>query len=520
MEIHDDLLAPEGEGGSGDDGAAVNDGNHSGSARGQRESVATQLLNMCSAAGVTLFHDDEGEYYATVDLGSHKETHSLASPGFRSWLIYLYDSKVKLAPNAQAVKDALATLSSRAHYNGPRENVAMRVGEHDDQIFIDLGDHSWSVIKIDTHGWRLIPYTDCPVRFRRPSKMKSIPPPVAGGSIELLRRFANVSNAEWPLILGYLVQALRGLGPYPVLVLRGEQGTGKTTLARVLKELIDPSAVNVRSAPREIRDVVAAARNAHTLIFDNVSRIPAEISDAICALSTGGGFGGRQLYTDNTEATFTASRPVILTSITEVATRADLLDRAIIVSPPAFATSSMSDAEAARVAERNFWQDFQQARPLIFGAVLDALVRGLAKAKSVTLKMSRMTRMLDFAIWSSACLPVFGIDQKTFLDAYRDNRDGANEAALEASIISEYVRNLALAPAGWSGTANDLLKKIAALAGENARAKEFPKTPRAIRAALDRVQPNLRAAGVIVKFTREGKGRARRISIRQIHLGG
>jgi len=508
-----EVLKPGGEhSGTGDDDAG--DNHHSGSGGNQRESIATQLLNMCSAAGVTLFHDDEAESYATIDVRGHKETHPLTSPGFRSWLVHLYDTQVKLAPNAQAIKDALATLSSRAHYDGPRQNVATRVGKHDDQIFIDLGDDEWSIIKIDAHGWRLIPYADCAVRFRRPAKMKSLPMPVAAGaSIDLLRRFANVSDAEWPLILGYLLQALRGAGPYPVLVLRGEQGTGKTTLARVLKELTDPSGVNIRSAPREIRDVVAAARNAHVLIFDNVSRIPAEISDVICALSTGGGFGGRQLYTDNTEATFTAFRPVIITSITEVATRADLLDRAIIVSPPAFAASSASDAEAARMAERDFWRNFERERPRIFAAVLDALVRGLAKEKAVTvrLKASRMTRMLDFAIWSSACLAAFGIDQKTFLDAYSDNRSHANEAALEASVISEYIRTLA--DGGWSGTSTDLLKKIAALADGNGRAKEFPRTPRALRAELDRIHPNLRADGIIVTHARAGKDRARRISI-------
>ena len=438
-----------------------------------RESVATQLVNLVTDVGVALFHDDEDECFATTQVGGHEETHPLESTAFRRWLIRLYDTNFKSAPNARAIIDARATLASRAYHDGPCRNVATRVGEQGGCIFIDLGDPAWSIVKVQaqndprTRGWQLIPYADCPIRFRRPRGTKSIPVPVAGGSIGLLRKFVNATDEEWPLVLACLVQALRGCGPYPVLVLRGEHGSGKTTLAKVFKELTDPRGVNIRSAPRETRDIVAATRNAHTLVFDNLSKIPAEISDGICALSTGGGFGGRALYTDNDEATFTACRPVILTSITEVVTHADLLDRSVIVSPPLFATGMVAtDAEACREAEKQFWAGFAKVSPLIFGAVLDALAYGLAHVDTV--RLEETTRMLDFAIWASACLAAFGIEQQTFLDAYRDNRAGANEAALEASLISPYVQDLA--KNGWSGAAAGLLEEVKMLAGDKAKA--------------------------------------------------
>ncbi len=494
----------------------------------QRGSVATQLVNLCADAGVTLFHDDEDECFATIQVGDHEEPHPLESTAFRRWLIRLYDTNFKSAPNAQAIIDARATLASRAQFDGQCRNVATRVGEREGQIYIDLGDPAWSVVRICAGGWELIPYAQCPIRFRRPRGTKSMPTPVAGGSIGLLRKYMNATDDEWPLALAFVVQVLRGYGPCPVLVFRGEHGTGKTTDAKVIKELTDPSGVNIRSAPREIRDIIAATRNAHTLVFDNVSKIPDEISDAICCLSTGGGFGGRTLYTDYDEAVFTATRPVMLTSITEVVTRPDLLDRAIIISPPPFATSVVAttpdimttdtttadttteetdvvatDAEACREAEKKFWAKFEQERALIFGAVLDALAYGLAHVDDVLLGVT--TRMLDFAIWASACLPAFGIEQKTFLDAYRDNRAGANEAALEASTISPYIVQLADG-AGWAGTARDLEQELKLLAGDRSRSAGFPRTPRGVRAALNRIQSNLRTLGIIVKYTREAKG--------------
>ena len=55
----------------------------------------------------------------------------------------------------------------------------------------------------------------------------------------------------------------------------------------------------------------------------------------LCRLSTGGGFATRELYTDQDEVIFDSQRPVLLTSIEEVATRSDLLDRCLVVWLPA-----------------------------------------------------------------------------------------------------------------------------------------------------------------------------------------
>ena len=68
-----------------------------------------------------------------------------------------------------------------------------------------------------------------------------------------------------------------------------------------------------------------AANNSWCLAYDNLSHVPAWLSDALCRLSTGGGFATRELYTDQEEIIFDSQRPVLLTSIEEVATRSDLL---------------------------------------------------------------------------------------------------------------------------------------------------------------------------------------------------
>jgi hypothetical protein len=51
-------------------------------------------------------------------------------------------------------------------------------------------------------------------------------------------------------------------------------------------------------------------------------------------LSTGGGFSTRTLYKNDEETIFSAKRPIIITGIGDVATRGDLLDRALLPPPP------------------------------------------------------------------------------------------------------------------------------------------------------------------------------------------
>jgi hypothetical protein len=75
-----------------------------------------------------------------------------------------------------------------------------------------------------------------------------------------------------------------------------------------------------------------AAKNSHLLAFDNLSGLTAWLSDALCRLATGGSFAVRQLYTDDEEVLFEATRPILMNGIEDVISRPDLADRAIVVA--------------------------------------------------------------------------------------------------------------------------------------------------------------------------------------------
>ena len=227
------------------------------------------------------------------------------------------------------MQSALNVIEAKAHFDAPERTVHIRVSGLDGRLYLDLCDANWRAVEIDATGWRVI--DNPPVRFRRAAGMQHLPAPVAGGSIEALRSFLNVqSDNDFVLVVAWALAVLRDRGPYPVIVLSGEQGSAKSTFSAILRALLDPNTAPLRALPREDRDLFIAASNGHVLAFDNVSGLPAWISDTLCRLATGGGFAVRQLYTDQDEVLFDAARPVILNGIEEIVTRPDLADRAVV----------------------------------------------------------------------------------------------------------------------------------------------------------------------------------------------
>jgi hypothetical protein len=53
------------------------------------------------------------------------------------------------------------------------------------------------------------------------------------------------------------------------------------------------------------------------------------------------------------------------------------------------------------------WRNFDETRPRIIGALLDAVVAGLGNLSEVTLE--QLPPMADFAIWVNACEESLGI---------------------------------------------------------------------------------------------------------------
>ena len=467
-----------------------------------RPSQATQIVDMALHA-VSLWHSDEHEPFAMMEVNGHRENWPLRSRAFMDFLDYSFYRSHDKAPNSQARQGAIDTLSGMARYDSPEHKVWTRIAEHNGSILLDLGAEDWKAVTIHPTGWTIV--NNPPVKFQRPKSMRPLPVPLNNGSVDDLRDFLNLgSDADWVLIRAWLVQSVFAKGSYPILALHGEAGSAKSTAARVLKSCVDPTIAPLRSQPRNEHDLVIAARNSWTIGLDNLSSLPVWLSDALCRLATGGGLGTRQLYSDADESLFDVQRPVILNGITSLADRGDLQDRCIPITLPVI-------DEDVRRTEGDFWLDFAQAHPSILGGLLDVVSGALRQLPAV--KLDRLPRMADFARRAVAAEKGQGWVDGTFMAAYAENRAGANDTALEASPVAGAIVDFMASRDEWSGTATELLAGLNTLVEEATTRREgWPVDGAQLGKILRRIAPNLRRSGTDVQLDTP---RRRMITIRK-----
>ena len=394
-----------------------------------------------------LFHGPDRRSYISIPVKKHRETYLVESAEVRKWLRSQFFRAYRRAVNDAALDGAVKTLDAMALYECSERPVFIRVGQHEGKIYLDLANDDWQAMEVTVDGVRLL--NDPPVRFRRTPGMGRLPYPAADGSFDDLRPLLNLADEDsFRLVVAWLVGALRPSGPYPLLEVGGPQGTAKSTASKIDQRMIDPNMSPARSKPREERDLFISASNCWIPTFDNLSVIDATFSDALCRISTGGGFSTRKLYADAEEMLFEVCRPVIVNGIGVVVTRGDLLDRTISITlDPITDATRKTDEEVRRMID--------EAKPSILAAILHAASAALRELP--TTKVTHLPRMADFALWISAAEEHLGWEKGSFLETYRENRARVHHRVMEHEpLVGEIIGFVKAWKGSWEGTASDL----------------------------------------------------------------
>jgi hypothetical protein len=462
---------------------------------------------------VRLLRGPDHRAFAQIRVDGHHETHEIKSPAFKNWLNRKCREVRWAIPTAHRINGLVRAFEADAAALNSTEPIWLRVADgtqvtpkNAPVYYFDLGDSTWRSVEIRAERCRIV--ERAPVVFWRPKAFGAVPEPQWGGSIALLRKYINVVDADFPLFLGWITAALRPMGPYPILVVTGEQGSAKSTLARVVRLLISPGAAPLRGLPRTEEAFMIQARHNWLLVYDNIRAISRGMSDICCRLSTGGGYSRRTLHENSDETIFDAERPMIFTGIDEIVTSSDLVDRCVFLVLPAILDSQ-------RRPQQELSAEFEADRPLLLGALLSAVAAGLLMLP--TINLPALPRMADFARWGEAVNRGLGGEPGAFLNRYLDNRRAACEVALGDCPVAEAVNQLANAEAQHrpcEATAAGLLRTLASYASPHViRTAQWPKTPRSLSTTLRRMAPQLRITGIDLAFDRHGKDRIIKISL-------
>lgn len=468
-------------------------------AKGRRAS--SRLIHLAEHAGIEPFRTPEGTAHATVKVDQHHETWQLRSNGFALWLRKLHYEAVEEALPEDALGETIATFEAKALFAAEEREVHRRVAKEGDRVLVDVGDKDWRTIEISAEGWG--PPENPDVRFVRDASARAVAEPTPGGSIEELRDFANCANeGSLMLLCGFLVMCLNPRGPYPVAYPTGEQGSAKSTVSRLICDLVDPRIAPLHMGNPSIRDLAVIANSVWVVGFDNVSKVTPALSDALCQLATGGGYRTRELYTNAEPFVIDLKQPVLLNGIGQVIERPDLLDRVALIElapiPPEH-----------RRTEEEFWSAWEGARPRILGALLDGVAAALAGAEDVELE--DFPRMADFARWGEAAGSAFGWEPGAFTAALEGSRQDLLEGSADAHPEIGALLTFMEERDEWSGSASELLNVLTDATDDAVTgSKVWPKRPDTLSNRLIQHAPLLRTHGLEIVRGREGGGKRKR----------
>lgn len=389
-----------------------------------------------------------------------------------------------------AWKEAMATLSGLGRIYGSLEDVFCRVGIYKSKYYIDLCQiDSSKAIEVCPSGiWGVVETP--PIKFVRYESMQPLPTPVANGNIDSLWNYCNISEADRLLVTAWLIESMRTDTPYPLLELNGEQGSAKSTTQECFRNLIDPNSCNLRSAPKNADDLFVVATSNHVVSLENVSYFSPSLQDAMCIISTKGGYAKRKLYTDSDEIILNANNPIIVNGIAPVITAQDLIDRSVTIDLPTI--DKRKDISKLRC---NFAEDCS----LIFGGLLDIFAKSLKILPEQELPSDVNLRLYEFAKLGMAVARAQDLDPYLFIKQFLKSREEAIARTIDAmpaaSAFLDWYR--ITNPSDQKITAGELFKRVEEYASD--KQYSWPRSAKGFSDALRRAGPALRQLGIECK---------------------
>lgn len=187
-----------------------------------------------------------------------------------------------------SVSDILTLIMDDKNYYGefpeidPRTRVA---GSLAGGIEYHLADEDNTVIEACNGVWQVSSKPQ--YRFlTSSSQLRQVMPKKSDKSlIELLTPLVNLKGDDLILFAIWLAQGFSG-GSHYGLMLSAERGSSKSTLTRLVNQIIDPSRATTMQLQKKIQDFQDVLSDNYLCCYDNLRVIPQEHSDSMAAAIT------------------------------------------------------------------------------------------------------------------------------------------------------------------------------------------------------------------------------------------
>ena len=464
----------------------------------QKETQAEIILRLVEENEAILFHDTLNDLYAAVNVNGHKEVWAIDSSDFNIWLNGLFYNEMRKPAKKDCITQALSVLSAKARFDNKMAiPLSNRVANGDNAFWYNLSNDDWEVIKITSDGWKI--NNNPPILFNRYRHQYSQFTPKSNGDVSRILKYINIKRNH-TLFLCWLITCFVPDIPHPMPVFFGEKGAAKSTACSLLKRLIDPSVLDTLTIQKDSRSLVVNLQQHWFLPFDNVSYINEETSDTLCRAITGGGIQQRRLHTNAEDYIFRFRRCLAINGINNVATRPDLLDRAILIE-----LERISEKDRRELSE--IMKEFEDDLPFILGGIFDTLSKAMKLYP--TIKLDKLPRMADFARWGYAVGEALGGLGNEFINEYMNNQERRDIEVLNSDVVATLVIAFMKDREEWCGLVSDLHNQLLALAphcGINNKSTDFPKHAHVLSRRLNGLKSNLQEAGISFKTTAKTQG--------------
>lgn len=472
---------------------AMEEPNNTDAAAQQQDEEQLDIYEIIQVNTGKFFFDQFGEVYADLK----NEIIPVNSKRFKSFIAFeVYKETGKIVGNDR-INSAISLVEANAK---ERRELFNRISWDEGRILYNLCDDTNTIISINCLGWHIID-NEIPLIFRRMNHQKPQCTPQGPGDIEILRKYLPpLSDKTWYLLKVFLVAEFVPHIPKPLLCPHGPHGSGKTTICKRFKSLVDPSVMETASFPKDHDELIQMLSHHYFLVFDNVSYLREAQSDALCRAVTGEGFSKRKLYTDDEDKIFSFRTAIALNGINAVPQKPDLLDRSILIEVERIPSDQRRTEEELA--------SFEKEKPIILAGIFDVLSRAIAIKNEVVIK--EKPRMADFAVWGEAISKAMGYLEGKFVSEYFDNIKFQNEEAVSANVIGEVLLEFMSEKQSWEGTATELLDELNLKADDlklSAVRPGWPKAPHALKRRLRELKTNLQEMGIEILSMRSAAKR-------------